>query len=83
MITSSGGYSSHVELFLNIADKRLRLGQVGPEYCILREAAEFPPCEAEILILVDGEKSRVPVHLPRGIEPTSRTVPYVELRPAS
>jgi hypothetical protein len=61
------GYSADVRMQLNVNGFVLPIGQLGPDFIILRNAPEHPPAEAEIVMSIDGEESRWMVHLPEGI----------------
>ncbi len=64
---ASLGYSADVRMHLNVNGFVLSIGQLGPDFIILRNPAEHPPAEAEIVLSIDGEESRWNVHLPEGI----------------
>jgi hypothetical protein len=62
------GYSAHVELFLLVEDKKLRVAQVGPESLILRDACTIPPgTRGRIVIKVDDNQKEHDVVLHKGI----------------
>ena len=61
------GYSADVRMYLTIRGDVLRIAQLGPDFLILRNTAEYPPCEAEITISIDGDERRWRVYLPDGI----------------
>jgi hypothetical protein len=51
------GFSAHVELFLLVEDKKLRVAQVGPESLILRDTCTIPPgTRGRIVIKVDDRR---------------------------
>jgi hypothetical protein len=81
MLTSSGGYSANVELYLVVEGKQLPLGQVGPAHCILRDAVQFEPTTGEIVIQVDGAETRVPAYFPDGASTTDCRIAYIEQTP--
>ena len=76
MTANSAGYSAHVEIHLILNGERLDVGQLGPEYCMLREPREFPPSPAEIVLVVDDEETRLPVFLKNGGTASDRCIPY-------
>jgi hypothetical protein len=78
MLTSSGGYSADVDLQLVLQGKSFPLAQVGPTFCILREAMEFEPTAGEIVIVVDGDAKRVPAYFPQGGTASDPRVPYLQ-----
>ena len=59
-------HSSLVTLELFAAGRRIPLAQVAHDYAIPVESVDLPPCEAEIVMTVDGETTRMPVLLPNG-----------------
>jgi hypothetical protein len=79
MISESSSYSAHVDMFLVLDDHKLPLGQLGPAHCILEQEREFPPGDAEIVLIIDGRESRMPVYLPNGISPGQTRVAYQAL----
>lgn len=58
-------------MHLSVNGHVLRIGHLGPDYVILDNPIEHPPCDAEISMSVDGIKSRLQVHLVRGLSATS------------
>ncbi|HEY2411559.1 MAG TPA: hypothetical protein VGI40_04925 [Pirellulaceae bacterium] len=79
MTDNSSGYSTHVELFLILNGRQIELGQVGSEHCTLRHPEDFPPSQGEIVTIVDGDETRIPVFFPNGASAASRRVSYVLL----
>jgi len=63
------GYSADVRMQLNVNGFVLPIGQLGPDFIILRNPTDHPPTEAEIVMSIDGEERRWHVHLPEGISP--------------
>ena len=68
------GYSADVRLELCLPDVTLELGQIGPERLILDQPMDHPPCEAEVVLHVDGSERRWPVFLPNGISRNSHII---------
>ncbi len=62
-----------MHLFVN--GQVLQLAQLGPEFLVLREPADHPPCDAEIAMSIDGHESRWTVHLHEGIRADQRKTP--------
>ncbi len=57
-------FSTEVEIWLEVADMRLSVSQVGEDMLILRESHELTPVEpAKILLTIDGEERVFPVRL--------------------
>jgi hypothetical protein len=69
MASPQAGYSADVWLFLIALGTAIPLAQIGPDSVVLRDPIELPRCEAEILMVVDGEERRWPVVLPNGAVP--------------
>lgn len=82
MLTTTGGYSAEVDLQLVLQGKSFPLAQVGPTFCILREAMEFEPTTGEIVIVVDGDAKRISVNFPKGGSASDTLVPYIEQAPS-
>jgi hypothetical protein len=76
MIAQVNGYSSDLEAFLCVATSRLPLAELGPDYCVVRGATELPPSDGEIVLMIDGEESRIPIVLPNGVIAAQSRVPY-------
>ena len=64
---SKVGYSTDVRMQLNVNGFALSIGQLGPDFLILRDPANHPPAEAEIVMSIDGDERRWRVQLPDGI----------------
>jgi hypothetical protein len=61
------GYSADVRMQLTVNENVLTIGQLGPDFIILRNPANHPPTEAEIAMWIDGRERRWNVYLPDGI----------------
>jgi len=62
----SDGYSSKVEILLELKEQTLRVAQVGPDSLILREPRQLPArTDAVLVITVDGQEERCHVHVPQ------------------
>lgn len=68
------GYSATVRLELIAGDQVLELGQIGPDMIHVRTPISLPPCEADVVMHVDGHERHWPVFLPDGIQTESRLV---------
>jgi hypothetical protein len=79
MTANSSGYSTHVELYLIVNNRRLELGQVGSEHFTLRRPEDILPSRAEIVTIVDGDETRISVFLPAGASSANRRIPYQSL----
>jgi hypothetical protein len=65
-LRSAFGYSSEVQLFLEVGERSYRLAQIAPESVMLREPADLPPSEAEVVMRINGRERRWPVFLTHG-----------------
>jgi hypothetical protein len=83
MIAPRTQYSAELFGYLEIGGSKLVLGQLGPEYLILRDPAAVPGGRGEIVMLVDGEESRLSVLLPSSTAPSDLKIPYRLLTPDS
>ena len=72
------GHSSSVQLTLVVDGTRHELSQIGPGYVVLRQGCELPKADAEIIVSVDGNVRRWPVHLSNGAVPFDRTAVIVD-----
>ena len=72
----SGSHSADVRMQLSVNGQTLKIGQLGPEFIILDDPIDLPPCEAEITMSVDGRERRWAVWLVNGI---STGEPRVEI----
>lgn len=52
----------------------LLVGQLGPDFLLLKEPIDHPPANATIVLCVDGNERQWNVHLPEGISARSRRV---------
>jgi len=50
----------------------LPISHLGPDYLILRNSAEHPPADAEIMLSIDGHESRWSVWLADGVSAERR-----------
>jgi hypothetical protein len=65
------GFSADVRMHLSINGHVLTIGQLGPDFIILRDPIDHPPTRAEITVSIDGQEQRWPIHLPDGITVTA------------
>jgi len=54
-------------MHLCVNDSVFTIGQLGPDFLILRDPADQPPGEAEIVVSIDGRVRRWLVQLPDGL----------------
>jgi len=79
MTQQSSSYSASVDMFLLFDNHKLPLGQLGPAHCILEQTTSCPPGDGEIVLVIDGLESHIPVYLPDGITPNQTRVTYQSL----
>jgi hypothetical protein len=63
----TSGHSADVRIRLSVNGHILSIGQLGPDFIILRDPIDHPPAEAEIAMSIDGREKRWRVRLPEGI----------------
>ena len=63
---STDRYSAVVELQLVAQGKSYPLAQIGPDFVIFKTPLNLAPCDATIIMHVDGEERRWPVALVDG-----------------
>jgi hypothetical protein len=73
------GYSADIELWLEIDDNLHNMGQIGPEWFILRDDVSSRPRNAVIIIRIDDSEDRIPVFLPAGTDPSITKTRYEKL----
>ncbi len=61
------GHSADVRIQLNLNGFVLNVAQLGPDFITVRNAADHPPADAEIVMSIDGRERRWNVYLPDGI----------------
>ncbi len=85
MIAPMTSHSALVTLELRAAGLCVPLAQVAHNFAIPVESVDLPPCEAEILMTVDGELTRMPVSLHEGGQAGRRRIALskaVDLNPS-
>ncbi|MDV6029427.1 MAG: hypothetical protein F9B45_04835 [Phycisphaera sp. RhM] len=63
MIKPQGTFSADVQLFLHVAEETYELGQIGPEFALLRKPQSIQATEAELETIIDGQSSRYPIRV--------------------
>ena len=76
MATLQNGYSSYVRLELRLNGQTLQVAQVAPDWCIVVDAIDYPPCDAELVMYVDDHRRTWQVKLPGGISKSSKRVQF-------
>ncbi|MGB6044167.1 MAG: hypothetical protein WBF93_13490 [Pirellulales bacterium] len=72
MISNSGTFSADVKLHLYTDDGQFELGQLGPDFALLRSAREIFAQEGELETIIDGKSSRWKVRITSPITIASR-----------
>ena len=62
------GYSADVRMTLRLNGHTIPIAQMGPDFLILDEPVDHPPCVADVVLSVDGNEQRWKVRLPEGIQ---------------
>lgn len=70
-------YSADVRLHLVANGHVVPLSHVSQDFLILDAAADMPPCDAEVVVTVDGREHRRRVHLEDGLSKASQRVRIV------
>jgi len=78
---SQYGYSAEVRLQLIVDGNEFSLSEIGPDGFTLRKPMSLPPCEAEVVMLVDDHRRVWRVWLPDGISPNETFVKTEQLAP--
>jgi hypothetical protein len=67
-------------MHLHVDGRTFAIGQLGPDFVILRNPADHPPSDAEISFSIDGRLRRWRVQLPEGIVASKGRTPTSRLR---
>jgi hypothetical protein len=70
------GYSAKVEISLHVAAYKLNVARIRGGELVLRDRIDVPPCDATVVISVDGQETVTPVVLVDGIDSQSEFVRY-------
>jgi hypothetical protein len=57
----------------------ISVAQMGPDFLLLREPFDHPPCEACFVLHVDEDERQWDVRLPDGISATSNRVSVIRV----
>ena len=77
------GYSAEVQLRLIVDDHEYALSQIGPNCIVPRGTVTLPPCEADVVMHVDGHRRVWRVWLPDGVSPKSTFARTEQLAPVA
>ena len=64
---NNGSYSADVQMELRVNGRVFDVGQLGPDFVILRDATDHPPAQGEMMVAIDGHVKRWLVQLPDGV----------------
>ncbi|HEY2343529.1 MAG TPA: hypothetical protein VGH90_10885 [Chthoniobacteraceae bacterium] len=69
MLTSEhhSGHSADVDMELRVNGAVLSIGQMGPDFLLMDSLVDHPPCDATIVLRVDGVERQWRVRLPEGL----------------
>ena len=70
---SKSGHSAHVDLWMDCGEHgKVQLSQAADTFVIATNAVSIPPCDARIVITVDGYQFVRPVQLVNGMAAPAR-----------
>jgi len=72
MSTTFGPHSAVVRMQLDVDGRTYRIGQLGPEFIILKNPTDHPPAEGKITMWIDDHVRCWRVWLPDGISAEKR-----------
>jgi hypothetical protein len=72
------GYAAEVKLWMSCAGRILQLSHVSTTSVIAREPIDLDPCDADVVVSVDGRESSRPVRLVHGMR---RDTPKTQICP--
>ena len=76
---SGGCYSATIEAYLLVGDVRYPIAKTSHVDVVVAEPCELPPgCKAELVMIVDGDKSSRAIILYEGATRDSLSAPYFE-----
>lgn len=68
------GHSADVEMRLIVDRQSLPVAQLGPGFLLLDSPIDHPPCDALVIVLVDGDDRMLHIRLPDGMSKDSKKV---------
>jgi hypothetical protein len=72
-------YSATIRLELHVDDKVFSLRQTGPDFIDVRQPVEMVPCEADVVVWIDGSEYRRRVSLVDGMSPSCERIKILGL----
>ena len=79
MIAPAENLSTDVDGWVIVEGVRHPLWQIGPDRLMLRQAIDFSPRQAEVMLSIDGAENRMRVFLPEGSSTTNPFIAYRKL----
>jgi hypothetical protein len=73
----NGSYSADVRIRLESGDSAYRVAQVGPAMLIMGDQCRLPPCDARLVISVDGVEDAYDIYLCDGVSPEQQIVRFI------
>lgn len=67
-------HSADVRLELVAEGRSIPLAKIGPETVFATAPVDLPPCDAQVIMSVDGRVEQWNVRLSRGADPRERTI---------
>ena len=81
-IRRENGYSASVAAYLSVGGRRVDIAKMNRDYLTLADACELAPeTEAQLIIVVDDQKSTQMITLVEGVSAGQREVRYSVLAP--
>jgi hypothetical protein len=68
------GRSARVEITLRVNGEILSVAQAGPEFLIVNQPRDVPPCSGDVVVTIDGRPHQQRVALPQGMSSGSPRV---------
>jgi hypothetical protein len=81
-ITRENGYSASVEAYLLVGGSRIEIAKTADGELVVAEPCELPPgCEAELVVIVDGQRYSRAIVSDDGIAHGATEARYSEAAP--
>ena len=74
-------HSAEINMYLRANDSSFEVAGCLANTCTLREPADLEPCEAELVIVIDGQERRKRIFLQDGISQESKDVSFSSIPP--
>ncbi len=73
---TQNGHSGDIKLNLRVNGHIVELAQIAPEHVVARNPMDLSPCDAEVVMELDGKEHRWPVLLQDGM---SKSIPRTRI----